>query len=405
MNVLIYADAHLYKTGDGRVWAKTIYGFEFWKRYLNIFDNIIVMARMQEVHFSKTEGFLESSGAGVSFIGLPMVIGSQNKIGYITNFPQIVKIVRESIKTADCAIFRVPAVMGYIVLHYFIKTGKPFSLEIIINPFNAAGNKLERQIMGDYLKKVVGKANGVSYVTQYYLQKLFPSYASIHGDSEQYFESYYSSISIKSNYFTASRNYMNHAGDFKIIHVANQMNNEVKGHRVVIDVTNRLRELGYHIQTYLIGDGTKRREYEEYVCSIGLNEVIHFVGLLSSAEEVRKWLLNADLFLFPSKAEGLPRSLIEAMAVGLPCISTPVDGIPELLPADCLILPMDTEGFVKKIIALLNAPECLNEMSKQNVSKAKDYEESILQHRRDIFYDRLKKLALKQARDKSNRNI
>ena len=93
------------------------------------------------------------------------------------------------------------------------------------------------------------------------------------------------------------------------------------------------------------------------------------------------------------------------MAVGLPCISTPVDGIPELLPADCLILPMDTEGFVKKIIALLNAPECLNEMSKQNVSKAKDYEESILQHRRDIFYDRLKKLALKQARDKSNRNI
>ena len=90
MNVLIYADAHLYKTGDGRVWAKTIYGYEFWKRYLNIFDNIIVMARMQEVHFSKTEGFLESSGAGVSFIGLPMVIGSQNKIGYITNFPQIV---------------------------------------------------------------------------------------------------------------------------------------------------------------------------------------------------------------------------------------------------------------------------------------------------------------------------
>lgn len=400
MNVLVYADAHLYRTEDGRVWTKTIYGYEFWKRYLNIFDNIIVMARMQDIHFAKAEGFLESSGERVSFIALPMVIGAKNKIGYITNLPQIINVVRRSIKTADCAIFRVPAVMGYIVLHYFIKTGKPFSLEIIINPYNAAGNKIERKIMGDYLKKVVGKANGVSYVTQHYLQKLFPSYAGMYGESEQYFESYYSSINLDQYYFSTPRNYMKHIGDFKIIHVANQMNNDVKGHRIVIDVTHRLRELGYHIQTFFIGDGTKRKEFEEYVCSIGLNNVIHFIGLLSSAEEIRNWLLKADLFLFPTKAEGLPRSLIEAMAVGLPCLSTPVDGIPELLPADCLFMPTDTEGFVKKIVELLNDPECMNEMSRRNVKKAKDYEESILQHRRDVFYHKLKDITIKQTTNK-----
>lgn len=398
MKVLICADAHLYKTEDGKVWTESIHGYEFWKRYLNVFESIIVMARMQSVDSDSVEGFQESSGPGVSFIGLPMIIGSKNKFSYITNLPRIIKIVRKSVKTSDCAVFRIPAVMGYIALHYFMKTKKPFAVEVVGNPSNGIGNgnKIERKIIGDYLKKIVGKANGVSYVTQHYLQTLFPSHAGIYGECKQYFESSYSSVILKKNYFGTQRNYMNHVGDFKIIHITNHMNDDLKGHRVVIDVTFRLRELGYHIQTFFIGDGTKRKKFEEYVHSIGLDNVVHFEGLLSSTEEVRNRLLNADLFLFPTKAEGLPRVLIEAMAVGLPCISTPVDGIPELLPSDCLVMPTDTESFVKKIIALINNPERMNEMSKRNIEKAKEYEESILQHRRDIFYNKLKVLAQKQ---------
>lgn len=394
MNVLIYADAHLYRTADGRVWAKTIYGYDFWKKYLNVFENITVISRMQKTEDRKMVNYLESSGPGVAFIGLPMVMGAKNKWRYITELPATAGIVRNAARTADCGIFRVPAVMGYIVLHYFMKTGKPFSLEIVINPLNAAGNQVERKLMGGYLEKIAKKANGVSYVTQYYLQKRFPSYAALFGENERYFESYYSSIDLKEEYFSTPRNYTQHKGSFRIVHVANQMNDDVKGHKIVIDVTRRLKELGYDIQTNLIGDGTKRKEFEEYVCLNDLKDTVHFTGILSSAEEVRNWLLNSDLFLFPSKAEGLPRSVIEAMAVGLPCISTPVDGIPELLPSECLVMPTDTEGFVKKITELLNNMEKLNEMSSRNIAKAREYEQSILQDRRDVFYSKLKKLAV-----------
>ncbi|MCM1262184.1 MAG: glycosyltransferase family 4 protein [Butyrivibrio sp.] len=394
MNVLVYADAHLYKTEDGRVWTKTIYGYEFWTRYLNVFKSIIVMARTQCVDREKVVGYLESSGPDVSFIELPMVLGSKNKLEYITEFHKIVKKIRNSLKNIDCGIFRVPSVMGYIALHYFMKTGKPFSLEVVINPLNAAGNEIERKIMGYYLKRVALKANGVSYVTQYYLQKLFPSYAQMYGENEQHFESYYSSINLKEEYFSCSRDYTKHDGSYRIMHVANQMNDEVKGHKIVIDVTQRLKELGYDIQTFFIGDGTKRNEFEQYANSSGLNGIIHFVGILSSAEKVREWLLKADLFLFPSKAEGLPRSLIEAMAVGLPCISTPVDGIPELLSAEYLIEPDDVEGFVNKIVYLLNNKKELNKMSEENIEKARLYEDSVLQERRDRFYGKLKDLVL-----------
>lgn len=395
MNVLVYADAHLYKTKDGKIWAKTVYGYEFWKRYLNTFESIIVMTRVQCVDAENVEGYLESSGPKVSFIELPMVLGSENKLRYIIEFPKIVKIVQNSIKSMDCGIFRVPAVMGYIVLHYFMKTGKPFSMELVSDPFLIVGNKIERKLMGEYLKRIVRKANGVSYVTQYYLQNILPSYAGMHGENERYFESYYSSIDLKEEYFSTPRDYIRHDGSFRIIHISTHMNNDRKGHKVVIDVTRRLKELGYDIQTFLIGDGTKRKEFEEYANLRGLSDVINFVGILSSKEEIRDWLLNSDLFLFPSTAEGVPRSIIEAMAVGLPCISTPIGGIPELLSREYLVEPGDIEGFVNKIAHLLDNRRKLNEMSIENIERARHYESSILQARRDNFYSKLKDLAQK----------
>ena len=62
-----------------------------------------------------------------------------------------------------------------------------------------------------------------------------------------------------------------------------------------------------------------------------INDRVNFVGRISGHEEMFKFLKDCDLMVFPSKSEGLPRTLIEAMAVGLPCRSSNVEGIPELL--------------------------------------------------------------------------
>ena len=66
--------------------------------------------------------------------------------------------------------------------------------------------------------------------------------------------------------------------------------------------------------------------------------------VLHSAE-----LKKNDVFIFPSKSEGLPRAVIEAMAVGLPCLSTPVGGIPELIDEEYLFDPLDEMGFTNAI--------------------------------------------------------
>ena len=57
---------------------------------------------------------------------------------------------------------------------------------------------------------------------------------------------------------------------------------------------------------------------------LGIDDFVEFTGLLASASEVRQKLKDSDMYVFPTLAEGLPRGIIEAMAVGLPCISSPV---------------------------------------------------------------------------------
>lgn len=185
------------------------------------------------------------------------------------------------------------------------------------------------------------------------------------------------------------------------MHTANNINNDVKGHDVVIYIIKSLQVAGVDAYVTFIGDGIRRVELEELANSLGLGNKVKFTGFLSSVQEVRERLLEADIFVFPTKAEGLPRAIIEAMAVGLPCLSTPVDGIPELLEDEFLFDPLDVEGFTNKILELVEDNRKLSDMSKRNIEKAKEYESSVLRNRRQMFYEGLRRLV--EYGEKNNR--
>lgn len=211
-------------------------------------------------------------------------------------------------------------------------------------------------------------------------------------ENKNKFETYYSTIDLNDSYFSTPKKYSSEKKKYTIVHTANSINNDSKGHDVVLDIVKKLNNQSVNTEVIFIGDGVKKDFYEQRAIDYNIGDKVRFVGSLPTSKDVRKVLLEGDLFVFPTKAEGLPRAIIEAMAVGLPCLSTPVNGIPELLNDKYLFNQKDVNGFVKKINDLIKNPKELEEMSKNNIEKAKEYKISELSLRRKKFYLQLKNI-------------
>ena len=117
-----------------------------------------------------------------------------------------------------------------------------------------------------------------------------------------------------------------------------------KGHLILLRAFAELLRCGYNLRLRLIGDGDERSGLESFVRSEKINASVIFEGSLSH-EATRQRLARADIFVLASFAEGLPVALMEAMAMEIPCVSTFVAGIPELIRdgVEGLLVPPSSE--------------------------------------------------------------
>jgi colanic acid/amylovoran biosynthesis glycosyltransferase len=103
-----------------------------------------------------------------------------------------------------------------------------------------------------------------------------------------------------------------------------------KGQHILLRAFSRLRAKGHAVQLTLVGDGPDRLSLEREVLQRDLTQHVVFRGALNH-DQAREQIAQADIFALASFAEGIPVALMEAMAMGLPCVSTRVAGIPELI--------------------------------------------------------------------------
>lgn len=127
-----------------------------------------------------------------------------------------------------------------------------------------------------------------------------------------------------------------------------------KGQLILVRAFADLLEQGYVVRLKFVGDGEDRKQLESYVMSQALNSLVEFEGALNH-EQTRKILGSADLFVLASFAEGLPVALMEAMAMEIPCISTYIAGIPELIRdgIDGLLVPASSQEKLVSAMKLL----------------------------------------------------
>jgi glycosyltransferase involved in cell wall biosynthesis len=145
-----------------------------------------------------------------------------------------------------------------------------------------------------------------------------------------------------------------HAGPLRLICVCRLV--PKKGVHVLIDSIAHLRHRNISVQLEIIGDGKKRNDLAEQIGRLGLSEEVFLTGSLGPAA-VRDALASSHCFALASveapdgDSDATPTVLGEAMAMGLPVISTTIAGIPEIVPegAGFLVPPGDPESLADAI--------------------------------------------------------
>ncbi len=161
-----------------------------------------------------------------------------------------------------------------------------------------------------------------------------------------------------------------------------------KGHAVLLEALAMGGCAVDRITLDLIGDGVLRSDLERLVDRLGLRERVHFLGSRSE-DEVRASLGAADLFVLPSivakdgQMEGLPVALMEALACGVPTVSTALSGIPEIIidgVTGLLAAPGDAASLNRTMAAMVergNATIDLAEAGRALVTREFDLWQSV----------------------------
>jgi len=105
--------------------------------------------------------------------------------------------------------------------------------------------------------------------------------------------------------------------------------NADKGHKDVLEALAELKNKGYAFEYHIVGTGRIEAELKSLTTSLGLDDRVTWHGF---QKDVRSFLRKADVFLLPSHREGLPNTLLEAMAEGLVCVARDVGGVSECWP-------------------------------------------------------------------------
>ena len=96
----------------------------------------------------------------------------------------------------------------------------------------------------------------------------------------------------------------------------------------LLDIFNKLAHQHDNLELVLLGDGEQRKELEEYAAKLPTNSLIKFLGF---RDDRLDWLQSFDLFVMTSSLEGIPRCLMESMAMGIPVAAYDIPGIDQLL--------------------------------------------------------------------------
>lgn len=382
MKVLLVTDRYVYEE-NSELWCP------------QDFYNIIArMTRLGEIHMCCPRK-IARTGSNLIF---DWSLNDLMKPQHLTFIDKSFVVPRATTRKAICkAISEVDLVVGYLPSlnaefseSYAHRLGKKYMSLVCACTWDGLWNQdWKRKIVAPYRyllnRHVLSHTDYALYVTNEFLQRRYPANV---GNSN--------SVGISDVVLEE-----NHVGELELrlariealkpddevkIATTATLNVPFKGQRFVIAALAKLKKMGYaHYHYYLIGGGSSdplQREAERY----DVTDQVHFVGKLTH-DQVFDFLRQVDVYVHPSLQEGLPRSVVEAMSVALPCIGARTAAIPELLDPTFVVKRKSVDDIVDKLL-LLDKPT-MAAQARRNYQEAQNYRCDILDERRNKFYDHI----------------
>jgi len=316
------------------------------------------------------------SDGDVSFVSLPN-LSSPNIFNYIQAYKKLYPKIKES----DFLIVRLPSFIG--ILGLFLAKDKNVIIELVGCPWDSLWNyksikgKIIAPIQWGLTKYFVKRANHVIYVTSKFLQKRYPTEAKNSvGCSDV-------EIDLEKDILEKRLSYISSFKEKDMIKIGMIGNLEAlyKGFDTAIKAMSML-DSKYILE--IVGGGDSKA-IDKLISHYKLNNRVKVIGTLSHPDGINEWLDQVDIFIQPSRLEGLPRALVEALSRGCACIGSNVGGIPELLKPENIINKNDFV-MLSRLIKNISSKDKLIKEATYSISKAKEFDKDILEERRVKFY-------------------
>jgi len=176
---------------------------------------------------------------------------------------------------------------------------------------------------------------------------------------------------------------------------------KIKGYDRLIITVIRLHNEGYRINLVIAGQGSEKEKLEALIEKNNANEYIHFVGFMENPYPL---MTKADLFVSPSRQEGLSTVITEALILGVPVLSTDVSGAKEVLGETNefgIVVENSEEGIYQGLKMLLSTTGLLATYKDRAVERGKDFVTSETVCQAEVLFDEV----LKKNQDNEDRTI
>lgn len=386
MKLLLAYGFYFIKDKEENIYAYGAINNDLFERYSNLSDNLTILSNFDKKEYNVEllrKSFNTIKTSNKKIVEVPNIYSS-----YYTYLNPIIrhksdKIIEKSVVESDAIIIRVPSFIGYKVAKFAKKHNKPYLIEIVGCArdslwYHSIKGKLIAFSNFFSMRKSVKKAPFALYVTNMFLQHRYPNNGVNIGCSDV------ALLETNNQVLEQRLKKINEMTETQTIVLGTTaaVNVRYKGQQYVIKAISKLNKEGYNFEYHLVGGGDNSY-LKAMAKKYKIEDKVKFLGTYTH-KEVFDFLDMIDVYIQPSKLEGLPRSLVEAMSRGCPSLGSNVGGIPELLDIKN-IFKKNSSKEIYVLLKQINRESLMNE-AKQNFEKAQEYNKDVLNKKREAFY-------------------